>query len=104
MTQAMLAGNFLSAAQCDAYEDQGFLVLRGLFAQADLRRAAAEAEALLERKDLISTRNLRCRWQPNVITGECRFETFDPVIDIAPVCRELAYDARLLAVLAALYG
>ena len=104
MTQATLAGNFLSAAQCDAYEEQGFVVVRGLLARADMRRAAAEAGALLERKDLISSRNLRCRWQPNVITGDCQFETFDPVIDIAPVCRELAFDPRLLAVLAALYG
>jgi ectoine hydroxylase-related dioxygenase (phytanoyl-CoA dioxygenase family) len=32
------------------------------------------------------------------------FETFDPVIDLAPVCKRLAHDPRLLGVLAALYG
>jgi ectoine hydroxylase-related dioxygenase (phytanoyl-CoA dioxygenase family) len=39
-----------------------------------------------------------------VVTGECTFETFDPVVDIGPVCRRLALDPRLLAVLRGLYG
>jgi ectoine hydroxylase-related dioxygenase (phytanoyl-CoA dioxygenase family) len=94
----------LSAKQRDAYQRDGFLILRELLPAATIERAVAEAEALLQRRDLISTRNLRCRWQTNVLTGECQFETFDPVIDIAPVCRELATDERLLAVLAELYG
>jgi hypothetical protein len=94
----------LSDAQRDAYDEQGFLILRGLFARKLIDWAADEAETLLERKDLISTCNLRCRWQPNVVTGQCRFETFDPVIDIAPVCWALAHHDRLLTVLAALYG
>ena len=68
-----------------------------------MEEADAEAQFLLSRHDLISTRNLRCRWQPIVETGECRFETFDPVIDLGPVCRRLAFDSHLLAALAALY-
>ena len=42
--------------------------------------------------------------QNNVFTGECTFETFDPVIDIAPVCDRLAHHPRLLDLLATLYG
>jgi len=53
---------------------------------------------------LKSVKNLRCRWQNNVFTGECTFETFDPVADIGPVRRRLALDPRLLAVLDELYG
>jgi ectoine hydroxylase-related dioxygenase (phytanoyl-CoA dioxygenase family) len=87
-----------------AYEEEGFVVVRGLFPEAEVAEAAREAEALLCRDDLISTRNLRCRWQTNVVTGECQFETFDPVIDIGPACRRLAHDPRLLGVLAGLYG
>ena len=94
----------IAARRRDAYERDGFLVLRGLFRPEEVARAGAEAEALLKRHDLISTRNLRCRWQNDVRTGECRFETFDPVIDLAPVSRNLAFDSRLLAVLADLYG
>jgi ectoine hydroxylase-related dioxygenase (phytanoyl-CoA dioxygenase family) len=88
----------------ESYDREGFVVVRGLFMAAEMEEAAAEAEALLCRRELISTRNIRCRWQTNVLTGECQFETFDPVIDIAPVCRRLAGDTRLLGLLARLYG
>jgi hypothetical protein len=95
----------LTAGQVRAYEEQGFLVVRRLFPPARMAEAREEAEALLARRDLIAVENLRCRWQPNVQTGaSCEFETFDPVIDLSPVCDRLAHDPRLLAVLAALYG
>jgi hypothetical protein len=86
------------------YEREGFVVARGLFSPEAMRRALDEAVALLGRHDLISTRNLRCRWQTNVTSGECQFETFDPIIDLSPACRALAEDHRLLALLADLYG
>jgi ectoine hydroxylase-related dioxygenase (phytanoyl-CoA dioxygenase family) len=93
-----------AAQQRLSYERDGYLVLRGLFTPAELQAAADEAAALLERHDLISTRNLRCRWQTNVHTGACQFETFDPFLDLAPVCRALAHDRRLLQALDNLYG
>ena len=64
----------------------------------------AKPIACSERRRLNRRKNLRCRWQTNVFTGECTFETFDPVIDLGPVCRQLAHDPRLLAVLRDLYG
>src|SRR5262249_36114715 len=96
----------LAATQKDAYERDGFTIVRSLFTAAEIGQAASEAQRLLEdRRDLISTQNLRCRWQPNVLTGEtCQFETFDPIIDLGPACRGLALHRRLLAVLAQLYG
>jgi 2-aminoethylphosphonate dioxygenase len=94
----------LDDQQRDFYHQQGFLVLRDLFAAELMTEAAAEAETLLQRHDLIAVENLRCRWQTNVHTGACTFETFDPVIDLSPVCARIAHDARLLAVLADLYG
>jgi hypothetical protein len=94
----------LTEAQRQAYERDGFLVLRGLFPVGEVEAAAAEGDTLLGHHDLIDARNLRCRWQPDVRTGECRFETFDPVIDISPLCARLAVHPRLLAALAALYG
>jgi ectoine hydroxylase-related dioxygenase (phytanoyl-CoA dioxygenase family) len=92
------------ADQRAAYERDGFFIVRALFTAGDMAAAAAEAEALLGRRDLISVRNLRCRWQNNVFTGECTFETFDPVIDIGPVCRRLALHPHLLTLLGELYG
>jgi ectoine hydroxylase-related dioxygenase (phytanoyl-CoA dioxygenase family) len=94
----------LTPDQLRAYRHQGYLVVPDLFSQLLINDAIAEAEALLERRELIDSNNLRCRWQPHIETGECLFETFDPVVDIGPVCARLAADPGLLAVLAALYG
>ena len=96
--------NAVSLADQEAYDRDGFLILRGLFGPEEMAAADADARLLLSRNDLISTRNLRCRFQPHVETGACRFETFDPVIDLSPACRNLAYDGRLLAALTELYG
>jgi hypothetical protein len=81
------------------------VVVLSLYSQDEMRDASAEADRLLiEYEHLQSVRNLRCRWQNNVFTGECTFETFDPVIDLAPACRSLALHPRLLDLLAGLYG
>ena len=88
-----------------AYERDGFVVVRSMFDPEEMRDAAAEADRLLtDCERLKSVKNLRCRWQDNVFTGECTFETFDPVIDIGPVCKRLALHPRLLSVLGDLYG
>jgi hypothetical protein len=95
---------FLSADQLAAYRDVGCLVLRKLFVPDEVAALAAEAEGLLARTDLIDANNLRTRWQPHRETGESLFEVFDPVIDIAPVCAGVAFDDRILGVLASVYG
>jgi ectoine hydroxylase-related dioxygenase (phytanoyl-CoA dioxygenase family) len=94
----------LTSEQRDFYREQGYLVLRDFLAAELMAEAAVETDALRQRHDLIAVENLRCRWQPNVHTGACEFETFDPIIDLGPVCRRIAFDERLLAALAALYG
>lgn len=88
-----------------SYHRDGFVIVRSLFSADDMVRGRREAERLFtEFEHLKSVNNLRCRWQNNVFTGECTFETFDPVIDLGPVCRELAYHPQLLVVLHELYG
>ncbi|MFO0849079.1 MAG: phytanoyl-CoA dioxygenase family protein [Gemmataceae bacterium] len=69
-----------------------------------MARAAAEAETLRAVRPPRLRQNLRCRWQNNVYTGECTFETFDPVTDLSPACREVATAPALLSLLAELYG
>ena len=86
--------------QLDDFQRRGFLVLAELFDRNEISRLAAEADRLLiERADLISPRNLRCRFQPHVTSGESLFEVFDPVCDISPVCEEFASDPRVSTVL-----
>ena len=91
-------------AQPASYHADGFLVVRGVFAADRIAELAAEAVRLLERRDLIDQDNIRCRWQNDADTGECRFDCFDPVIDLSPVCERIARDPRLLDTLGALYG
>ncbi|HEY1187192.1 MAG TPA: phytanoyl-CoA dioxygenase family protein [Gemmata sp.] len=87
------------------YARDGFVIVPGLFSAAEMRAASAEADRLLsDHAHLKDTNNIRCRWQNNVFTGECTFETFDPVIDLSPVCDRLAHHPALLKVLAAVYG
>ncbi len=84
------------------FERDGHILLRNFFSAQKIEEVKAEANALLERKDLQDTNNLRCRWA--TIDGKCRFETYDPVIDISERCRELARSPELLNLLAHLYG
>lgn len=73
------------------YERDGFVVVRRLFEPHEMRAARAEADRLLvDFARLKDARNMRCRWQNNVFTGECTFETFDPVINLSPVCARRA--------------
>jgi len=88
-----------------AYERDGYVVVRGLLPRDLIERAAGEALELPRRYErLIDKRNVRCRWQDNVFTGECTFETFDPVIDLSPACRDVAFAAPLMVLLHDLYG
>jgi ectoine hydroxylase-related dioxygenase (phytanoyl-CoA dioxygenase family) len=86
------------------YEALGYVVVRSLFDERAVARAREEALALRERHDLISPRNLRCRFQVNAHTGEQQFETFDPIADLSPAARALAEDPGLMRVLADVYG
>lgn len=94
----------IGSAQRDFYHEQGYLILRDFFPADRMTEASSEADALLGRRDLIDLDNMRCRWQSNVQTGQRAFETFDPVIDLAPHLARIAEDAKLLAALAVLYG
>lgn len=87
------------------WDRDGFVIVRGLFTPAEIAEVSADADRVREEhRRLIDTKNIRCRWQDNVFTGECQFDAFDPIIDLSPACRRLAYDGRLFDLLADLYG
>jgi hypothetical protein len=100
----MSVSTLLDASMIEAYHADGFLVVPGVFPASTMAEAAAEAIRLMERVDLIDNRNIRCRWQNHFETGECRFDTFDPVMDLSPVMRDLALAPELLDIVSALYG
>jgi 2-aminoethylphosphonate dioxygenase len=93
----------VNAEQVCSYREDGYLIVREVFSGDEVAALAAEAETLFARQELIDTQNIRCRWQDHAETGECRFDCFDPVIDIGPVCRYFAYDRRIFDVLRAIY-
>jgi 2-aminoethylphosphonate dioxygenase len=88
----------------ERYHEDGFMTVRGLFAPDEMAALRAEADHLFARTDLIDSDNVRCRWQNHVDTGECRFDCFDPVIDLSPTFEKLARDQRIMEVVSALYG
>jgi 2-aminoethylphosphonate dioxygenase len=94
----------IDAAQIAQYHTDGFVVVRNVFAVERITELQAEAERLRQRVDLIDTDNIRCRWQNEVDTGECRFDCFDPVIDLSDVCARAAREPRLLDIVSSLYG
>ena len=104
LAQDIVSGRRLSAEERQSYLEDGFLIRRRIFSPDEMARVADEADALLERTDLIDKFNLRCRFQSQCAGGDCLFETFDPVIDIAPLCGKLALDARLFELLEDVYG
>lgn len=87
-----------------AFEQDGYVVCRGVFALEEIVSLAEAANRLLTRRDLIHQSNLRCRWQNHHVTGECRFDCFDPVIDLDAVVERIARDARLTSLVSELYG
>lgn len=104
MTGGVGSNSVLISSQREAFERDGFLVVRRLFEPAEMAVATMECERLLGQTELKHTNNIRCRWKDHADTKECLFECFDPVIDISPVCAQLARDPRLVGLLSALYG
>jgi hypothetical protein len=94
----------LSREDLAQYHVDGFLILRSVFTPAEIAVLDEESRGLLDRMDLIDQGNIRCRWQDHAQTRECRFDCFDPVIDLSEAARRVATDPRLIEPLSAIYG
>ncbi len=95
---------FVSNDVVSTYRETGYTVVPQVFGRSEIVALSEEANRLFGRRDLVDFNNLRCRWQNHVETDECRFDCFDPVIDLSPVIERIAQDERLIAVVSALYG
>jgi ectoine hydroxylase-related dioxygenase (phytanoyl-CoA dioxygenase family) len=88
----------------EQYHRDGFVKVRAVFSPEEVNELQREADQLFQRTDLIDSDNIRCRWQNHVETGECRFDCFDPVIDLSPSMEKLARDSRIIGAVSSLYG
>jgi 2-aminoethylphosphonate dioxygenase len=95
---------FLAGERLEQYHRDGFVTLGGVFSGEEIAELERDAGRLFQRTDLIDSDNIRCRWQNHVETGECRFDCFDPVIDLSPAFAKLALDERIIAAVSGLYG
>jgi len=93
----------VDAEQVARYHVDGFLVVPNLFPPERIEELDREAERIRARTELIDQNNIRCRWQDD-LDGVCRFDCFDPVIDLSETCERAARDSRLVACVSALYG
>lgn len=93
----------LTPAEREQWQRDGFLIVRHLFPADEMTALSQEAWQLTDRRDLIDKHNLRSRFQQTHDETDCLWETFDPVIDIGPLCASIARDSRLLAILHDLY-
>ncbi|MCY2968030.1 MAG: phytanoyl-CoA dioxygenase family protein [Planctomycetota bacterium] len=95
----------IGVEQSAQYVRDGFVILRGFVPREQIAGLADEATRLLvECANHISPDNLRCRFQPDVETGEPLFEVFDPVCDISPVIQAFAEDRQILEVMSQVLG
>ena len=104
MTATASAIDGLADAQIRQYHADGFLTVRRVLTDPEIDELAAEAGRVFAREDLKDSDNIRCRWSNHFQTDECRFDCFDPVIDLSPVCARVARHPRILAAVAELYG
>jgi ectoine hydroxylase-related dioxygenase (phytanoyl-CoA dioxygenase family) len=107
MAQVMSTNNLptqISPQLISSYQESGFAVVRGVFTIPEIAAVSEEANRVLRLNQLIDINNLRCRWQNHYQTEECRFDCFDPVIDLSPVIERMARDQRILDIVSALYG
>jgi hypothetical protein len=95
---------YLGAEHLDQYRHDGFLIMRRVFSGDAIQLLQQDADRLLQRSDLIDSANIRCRWQNHIETGECRFDCFDPVIDLSEAFAGLARDQRIICAASAVYG
>lgn len=94
--------NILSNEQLQTYKEQGYLVLRGVFSEAEAKVMQQECDNLLTLSDYTNPKNIRAGYK-HYANGEQKIERFDPVHDISPVYAALVKDERILAPLRDIY-
>jgi ectoine hydroxylase-related dioxygenase (phytanoyl-CoA dioxygenase family) len=97
-------GFALDPALVESYRGAGYAIVRGVFSYDEIAALSTEANRVFGLRELIDFNNLRCRWQNHHETDECRFDCFDPIIDLSPLIERMAHDPRIVRIASTLYG
>ncbi|WP_158299570.1 phytanoyl-CoA dioxygenase family protein [Paenibacillus antri] len=92
----------LTYEQLQSYNDTGYLVLRNVFTEEEVRLWRAECDRLLSLKEYVDPLNLRVAYR-KAQNGERMIEKFDPLLDVSPVFGHLFQDERILTPLRDIY-
>src|SRR5262245_34307769 len=87
--------SMMLAEEIAAYQRDGFIVRRSVFAPDEIAHLASECDTIARRDDLLHPENMRCRFQPHVDSGELLLEAVDPIVDLSPAIARIARDERL---------
>ncbi len=82
-----------------SYSKDGVLYVPSLFPQIELQVLSHEADALVNEEDYQTDQNLRCRFALEPKSGKKLLDALDPVIDLLPSARKIAYSPRLHTIL-----
>jgi ectoine hydroxylase-related dioxygenase (phytanoyl-CoA dioxygenase family) len=94
--------NILSNEQLKSYNEQGYLVLRNVFSEQEVKIMQAECDRLLALDSYMDIRNVRAGHK-HYANGDVKIERLDPVHDISPVFASLVKDERILSILRDIY-
>ena len=92
----------LSEAQRAAFENDGFVVLKGVFSQTEVQMWREEC-ARLQAHTPVSEASDRVQWRDHR-NGKPVADRFDPVIDISPPFETLAHDERIVSAVKSALG
>ncbi|OMF21956.1 hypothetical protein BK133_27420 [Paenibacillus sp. FSL H8-0548] len=92
----------LTYEQLESYKQTGYLVLRNVFSEQEVRLWQAECDRLQSLEEYVNPLNLRVAFR-QIANGEKMIEKFDPLLDVSPVFANLFQDERILAPLRDIY-
>ena len=88
----------------EAYERDGYVVVRGLVSAEAVAAVREQAARLLEVPEVVHPSNLRCRYKIRPGDGQQLLDAIDPVVDVLPAARDVAEAASVNEALGEIYG
>lgn len=93
----------LTPEQHDAYRNEGFITVRGVFPDDEVERMRAECEALLSRPELFENDIPEAAARRD-LNGDPVRDRLDPIAAVSPLFARTATDPRLVGLASSIFG